>query len=255
MTSHREQYLALRARLQNYHTAQRNLLLTLPDNMRHEFFRAPAKGGAEAMSESLCIALLPEITSSTTRRDIFAPLSRFMNAELTEIRRERVRVRKRPQEGLLPKLEHAQSIARMRLSAVYNSKTPQNAKLSLYCEKNKPPKLTSERDGGMAYISANWLRSVDAHGIAVANWNSSDKVFVLSAARKSSAFLADMGVTVFDVIGVRLGRNAYQVEGNVFTFTAADVQHVIFNDNFRRGVAAVESIIEEEFSKVMEKVQ
>lgn len=140
------------------------------------------------------------------------------------------------------------NLAMRAISKVFPKLAPKSTP-SIRCLPERPASVTDSDDGGYVWLSPNWGRSVHEQGIAVCEWLS-DHVLVVKAKRKPSAFLADMGVKCYEVVGLRIGQKAYRVEGYAFQAKLGDDDVAIFHEDFRRGVAQMEKRIVEATDKV-----
>ena len=88
-------------------------------------------------------------------------------------------------------------------------------------------------------VGVGWLMRVKGAGIAIAE-TSSKPVFVVSATPKSSAFLAEEGVTAFEVLAYEAATSSAK-EGYVLVSRGpTDGQNfVVFHEDFMKGVALI----------------
>lgn len=93
-------------------------------------------------------------------------------------------------------------------------------------------------------LGPNWKRRVYDKGIALAD-TASGRVFIMQATPKSSAFLRDEGITVFDVEAYVSSASGGAQTGYVFKSAGptGGSDFVVFHTDFMRGVTLIRSRI------------
>jgi hypothetical protein len=157
----------------------------------------------------------------------------------------------RPMKNLSVCAERASAAAYQVIRASGASRTPSNAQPIIRCVPGEAPRVYERDKGGLICISVNWVSSVGNEGIGVLEWGASDRVLVAKAKPNPSVFLAEMGIKCFEVMGMRLGIKAYEVNGYAFTMVINEKRHSIFHENFKRGVTAMQNLIAAEFDAAM----
>lgn len=127
----------------------------------------------------------------------------------------------------------------------------------LRCSKQLPNggRIHTGHDGGLVNLPPTWKAKVYDEGIAIADMTGGDKCLVVTAQRKTSTFLAEIGVTVHEVTAMRLGVSTRSLEGHVFSSVIGDSRVTVFHEFFNRGVAIIKAMIEEAVHNELEKVQ
>lgn len=203
--------------------------------------------GKEVIKKALVVRCPTIITESMTET-IAAPLASAISA--TGYRIREMRAQRRPMTmPSLRDITDGYCAAAMRAVAKVVPKMNSKNTPSIRCVPSRSAAVIDTSDGGSVSLSPNWGRSVYSQDIAVCEWLN-DHVLVVQARPKSSAFLADMGVRCFSVMGMRIGQKAYRVDGYAFQTNLGGESVAIFHEDFRRGVAQVEKRIIEAAEKV-----
>jgi hypothetical protein len=189
-----------------------------------------------------------ELTGTVTSDALIETLSTSFGSSLFSLRYRIRDLRSWVKPPKMPTIETITdtypSLAMRAVSKVFPKMTAKTTP-SIRCRPTRSASVAGSDDGGSVWLSPNWGRSVHEQGIAVCEWLS-DHVLVVKAKRKPSAFLADMGVQCYEVVGLRLGQKAYRVEGYAFQAKLGDDDV----EDFRRGVAQMEKRIVEATEKV-----
>lgn len=193
-----------------------------------------------------------ELTGAVTSDALVETLSTSLGAALFSLRYRIRDLRSWVKPHKMPTIETVTdtypSLAMRAVSKVFPKMAPKTTP-SIRCKPARPAAAVGSNDGGSVWLSPNWGLSVHEQGIAVCEWLG-DHVLVIKARRKPSAFLADMGVKCYEVVGLRIGQKAYRVDGYAFQAKLGDDDVAIFHEDFRRGVAQIEKRIIEATEKV-----
>lgn len=94
---------------------------------------------------------------------------------------------------------------------------------------------------GSVHLPIHWHKTVLAHDLAVCDWGV-NLVLVVRARPQPSVFLADMGVSYFEVDGLCMGTTAKAVTGYAFRGVG---YRPVFSQSFQTGVRAIKERVEQ----------
>lgn len=108
-------------------------------------------------------------------------------------------------------------------------------------------RVMCRKNGGMVYklrgntevvVGPMWRRYVRDNDIAIVEWKNKP-TFIVSARRKSSTFLAEDGIAVWDAYGYTPSGTAPCSQGFVFKADVTNGRIALFHEDFMRGAALI----------------